>query len=82
MQADSPAGDWQPACRDRVERVLGRVLPPAGSDPARLHAAMRYAALGEGKRIRPLLVYAAGSAIGVAPEALDAAAAAVELIHA
>jgi geranylgeranyl pyrophosphate synthase len=43
---------------------------------------MRYAALGEGKRIRPLLVYAAGHAVGVAPEALDAPAAAVELIHA
>jgi farnesyl diphosphate synthase len=43
---------------------------------------MRYAALGPGKRIRPLLVYATGAAIGVAPEALDPPAAAVELIHA
>ena len=43
---------------------------------------MRYAVLGEGKRIRPLLVYATGSAIGIAPETLDAPAAAVELIHA
>ncbi len=43
---------------------------------------MLYAALGEGKRIRPLLVYATGSAIGIAPATLDAPAAAVELIHA
>ena len=48
----------------------------------RLHQAMHYAALGEGKRIRPLLVYATGSAIEVAPATLDAPAAAVELIHA
>jgi geranylgeranyl pyrophosphate synthase len=74
--------DWQTDCRERVEAVLRRVLPPEDREPARLHAAMRYAALGEGKRIRPLLVYASGHAVGVAPEALDAAAAAVELIHA
>jgi geranylgeranyl pyrophosphate synthase len=83
MQASlSPAGDWQSACRRRLEGTLDRILPPERLAPERLHAAMRYAALGEGKRIRPLLVYATGSAIGVAPEILDAPAAAVELIHA
>jgi farnesyl diphosphate synthase len=82
MQARREAGDWQADCRERVEGVLRRVLPPEGREPARLHQAMRYAALGEGKRIRPLLVYATGAAIGVAREALDAPAAAVELIHA
>jgi farnesyl diphosphate synthase len=82
MNASPGAADWQTACRVRVEAVLGSALPPADREPARLHAAMRYAALGEGKRIRPLLVYAAGHAVGVAPEALDAPAAAVELIHA
>ncbi len=82
MQALAQAGDWQPVLRERVERVLQRVLPPADKEPARLHQAMRYAALGEGKRIRPLLVYAAGTATGVDPDALDAPAAAVELIHA
>ena len=82
MQARSLAGDWQPDCRERVEGVLQRVLPPGDREPARLHRAMRYAALGEGKRIRPLLVYATGVAIGVAAEALDAPAAAAELIHA
>jgi farnesyl diphosphate synthase len=82
MKAEALAGDWQSACRERVEGVLRRVLPPEDREPARLHQAMRYAALGEGKRVRPLLVYAAGGAIGVRPESLDAPAAAVELIHA
>ena len=82
MQARAESGDWQADCRERVEAVLRRVLPADGREPARLHQAMRYAALGEGKRIRPLLVYAAGAALGVARDALDAPAAAVELIHA
>ena len=82
MHALAQAGDWQPVFRERVERVLRRVLPAEGQEPARLHQAMRYSALGDGKRIRPLLVYAAGAATGVEPDALDAPAAAVELIHA
>ena len=82
MPAPAPAADWQSDCRERIEEVLRRVLPGGGGEPARLRDAMRYAALGEGKRIRPLLVYATGTAVGVAPESLDAAAAAVELIHA
>jgi farnesyl diphosphate synthase len=82
MQVPAQAGDWQSACRERVQRVLDRTLPPAALEPARLHAAMRYAALGDGKRIRPLLVYAAGTALGVKAESLDAPAAAIELIHA
>ena len=82
MLAEPAAGTWQVRYRERVEGVLERRLPAADSEPVRLHRAMRYAALGQGKRIRPLLVYATGAAIGVAPEALDAPAAAVELIHA
>ena len=83
MQAAAEAaGEWQATYRERVERMLERCLSPADAEPARLHAAMRYAALGPGKRIRPLLVYATGQAIGAPPEALDAPAAAVELIHA
>ncbi|MBX3703440.1 MAG: polyprenyl synthetase family protein [Steroidobacteraceae bacterium] len=83
MQAAVEAAPgWQARYRERVERMLGRCLPPAGAEPARLNDAMRYAALGPGKRIRPLLVYASGRAIGVPPELLDAPAAAVELIHA
>ena len=73
---------WQSQYRERVESVLERYLPRADMAPARLHAAMRYAALGPGKRIRPVLVYATGRAVGLPPVALDAPAAAVELIHA
>jgi farnesyl diphosphate synthase len=69
-------------CQQRVEAALERALPPPNTLPARLHQAMRYSALSGGKRIRPLLVYAAGQAVTVAPERLDLPACAVELIHA
>ena len=66
----------------RTEATLEQALPSPDQAPGRLHAAMRHAVLGGGKRMRPLLVYAAGAVSG-APEAmLDAPAAAVELIHA
>jgi farnesyl diphosphate synthase len=68
--------------RERVNEVLARVLPAADAFPETLNAAMRYSVLGGGKRIRPLLTYATGEVLGVAPRQLDAAAAAVELIHA
>ncbi len=73
---------WQSNYRARVEGVLERILPAIDAYPARLHEAMRYAALGPGKRVRPVLVYATGAAVGVAPATLDGPAAAVELIHA
>ena len=66
----------------RIERVLDRWLPPADKLPQRLHSAMRYAVLGGGKRLRPLLIYATGEALGLSPERLDGPAAAVEIIHA
>jgi farnesyl diphosphate synthase len=66
----------------RADGVLARVLPPEDRPPVELHRAMRYAVLGGGKRLRPLLVYAAGEAFGAPLEHLDAAAAAVEIIHA
>ena len=69
-------------CQSRVELALERYLPAAAAEPARLHAAMRYATLGSGKRIRPVLCYLAGEAVGAPAEELDAPAAAVELIHA
>ncbi|HHJ14237.1 MAG TPA: (2E,6E)-farnesyl diphosphate synthase [Gammaproteobacteria bacterium] len=69
-------------CQKRVERALDRLLPPASTLPTRLHEAMRYAVLGGGKRIRPLLVYATGQALDADPSALDVAACAVECIHA
>lgn len=68
--------------QQRCEAALERCLPAADLQPARLHSAMRYAALGAGKRIRPTLVYATAGAIGLAPEMVDSAACAVELIHA
>jgi farnesyl diphosphate synthase len=66
----------------RADAVLQRGLPPEDLTPGDLHRAMRYAVLGGGKRLRPLLVYAAGTALGAPLERLDAAAAAVEIIHA
>jgi geranylgeranyl pyrophosphate synthase len=69
-------------CRGRVEGVLRSCLAPADTEPKRLHEAMRYAVLGDGKRLRPTLAYAAASATGVPWERLDAPAAALELIHA
>lgn len=71
-----------PELRARAETVLERWLPAEGEAPVRLHAAMRYAVLAPGKRIRPLLVYAAGETLGVPLERLDGPACAVELIHA
>jgi farnesyl diphosphate synthase len=66
----------------RTEATLQRLLPDPSIEPSRLHAAMRHASLGGGKRMRPLLVYAAGSALGADEALLDAPAAAVELVHA
>ena len=66
----------------RMENVLGRVLPVASVAPARLHEAMRYATLEGGKRVRPLLAFAAGEVSGAPQERVEIAAAAVEMIHA
>lgn len=74
--------DRIPGYRNRVETALERWLPDAESTPQRLHAAMRYAVLAPGKRIRPLLVYATGETLGVPAERLDGPACAVELTHA
>ena len=66
----------------RMEAALSRLLPAAHVAPARLHEAMRYAALEGGKRVRPLLAFAAGEVTRAPAERLEIAAAAVELIHA
>jgi farnesyl diphosphate synthase len=73
---------WTQACQARMENVLAEHLPPAGIAPQRLHEAMRYAVLGGGKRVRPLLAFAAGEVTGAGVERVQHAAAAVELIHA
>jgi len=70
------------AIQARMEAVLSRLLPAAQVVPARLHQAMRYATLEGGKRVRPLLVFAAGEVTQARAERLEVAAAAVELIHA
>ncbi|NOY73682.1 MAG: geranyl transferase, partial [Gammaproteobacteria bacterium] len=49
-------------CQQRVETALQQFLPSAHTLPAQLHEAMRYSVLDGGKRIRPVLVYAAGHA--------------------
>ena len=68
--------------KKRVENTLESILPAVASEPSRLHTAMRYAALGDGKRVRPLLVYATAQAVFSDHASADSAAAAVELIHA
>ncbi len=82
---DADLLNWMAHQGERVERALDRVLPaatPAGTGADDLHEAMRYAVLGGGKRVRPLLVYAAGEVSGARQEVLDGSACAVELIHA
>ena len=66
----------------RADQALERALPPEHLAPIALHQAMRYAVLGGGKRLRPLLVYAAGHVVGEDGAVLDGPACAVELIHA
>jgi farnesyl diphosphate synthase len=73
---------WMGDVQARMEAVLARALPATQVAPARLHEAMRYAALGAGKRVRPLLVFAAGEVTRAETARLEMAAAAVELIHA
>ena len=65
-----------------MEKALERFLPAAESVPERLHRAMRYAVLGGGKRVRPLLTFAAGELAKADPARLEVVAAAVEMIHA
>jgi len=67
---------------NRIEACLDRILPPVSKVPKRLHEAMRYSVLNGGKRIRPLLVYAAGECFNVGREKLDVPATAIELLHA
>jgi farnesyl diphosphate synthase len=73
---------WMTAVQQRTERALERLLPGPDISPQRLHRAMRYATLGGGKRIRPLLCHAAGELAGADHARLDVAGCAVEMIHA
>ena len=80
MNPDLEWAVWARERQRRIEQVLERVLP--ADEGTTLHRAMRYAVLGGGKRIRPLLAYAAGEVADADPAIVDAAAAAVELVHA
>lgn len=73
---------WSSAHQNRFEDVLRRLLPQPELAPQRLHAAMRYSVLDGGKRVRPLLAFAAGELAGADMARVNIAAAAVELIHA
>lgn len=68
--------------RQSVEAALDRWLPGPDAEPPALHQAMRYSVLGEGKRIRPILLYATGEAFGLELKNLAGPASAVEMIHA
>jgi geranylgeranyl diphosphate synthase type II len=67
--------------RRLIDQTLERHLPAAETEPSRLHEAIRYAVLGGGKRIRPMLACAAAQACGADPFPLLRALSAVELIH-
>jgi farnesyl diphosphate synthase len=82
IETEADFAAWMGTIQARVEDALKRSLPGAQHAPARLHEAMRYATLEGGKRVRPLLTFAAGEVTGADPRRLDSAACAVEMIHA
>ncbi|MBB6342386.1 geranylgeranyl diphosphate synthase type II [Pseudomonas fluvialis] len=73
---------YQQRSQQRVDAALERLFQAPASDLERLYAAMRYSVINGGKRVRPLLVYAACDALGGDLAQADGAACAVELIHA
>ena len=73
--------DWMTGNQHAMEGALSRYLPSVQEAPARLHEAMRYTALEGGKRVRPALVFAAGTLFDAEPALLARAASAVEMIH-
>jgi farnesyl diphosphate synthase len=74
--------DWMKPVQDEFEVAFASFFPDTSTTPARLHEAMRYAALNGGKRVRPLLTFAAGRLFDAPAELLTRAAAALEMIHA
>ena len=82
MRDDLAFAVWSRERQQRIEGVLESLLPGEGPPSPRLASAMRYATLGGGKRVRPLLAYAASELTGANPDDVDSRAAAVELIHA
>ncbi|MCX7204498.1 MAG: polyprenyl synthetase family protein [Proteobacteria bacterium] len=74
--------NWMQDVQNRMEQTLEALLPSDNHLPAQLHTAMRYSVLDGGKRVRPLLAFAAGAVVDASFERLQYVAAAVELIHA
>lgn len=81
MNPETDLQNFMRVTQARAETALEARLPAASKMPQRLHEAMRYSVLGGGKRLRPLLTYAAGMALGVPLDELDGPASAVEFIH-
>jgi geranylgeranyl pyrophosphate synthase len=82
MNPEEELKKFMQAGQQRVDKALDEWLPPTNRVPYRLHEAMRYSVFNGGKRMRPILTYGAGQALGLNLEYLDAPACAVELIHA
>jgi len=82
MRDDLDWAVWSRERQQRIELVLDAALPSVAGPAATLTEAMRYAVLGGGKRVRPLLAYAAGEFAHADVAVVDAVAAAVEMIHA
>ena len=70
------------AWQTRIERALAERLPAADVEPTRLHAAMRYSVLNGGKRVRPMLLLSTARTLGLSESEVEAAACAIELVHA
>ncbi len=81
MSATAAAGESLDTLRLAVEQALAAALPEETAWPATIHRAARYSLAAGGKRIRPVLVLAAGEAVGGAREELLPFACAVEMIH-
>ena len=83
MKVDAPIFESLVAqYQERVNHALDHWLPPETVHPIELHKAMRYSVLAPGKRVRPVLVYATASALGLDLARVDGIAAALEIIHA
>ena len=82
LKSMSDFQDWARIVALDMERALESLLPTPTAEPVRLHDAMRYATLGGGKRVRPMLAFAAGLVSEADPERVKIVASAVEIIHA
>ncbi|MGH8557831.1 MAG: (2E,6E)-farnesyl diphosphate synthase [Methylococcales bacterium] len=82
MNPDPQFKNFMTSAQQRVDKALDEWLPPTNRVPYRLHEAMRYSVFNGGKRMRPVLTYGAGRALGIGPDLLNGPACAVELIHA